>query len=134
MRINAVGQLIVFLPPDILEMVRIRKVWMVMEGHQSSMMMPMMMIRMAIVTKWDANEGVNTMDKGCGCAAKTCFDDSDHLPASLPVTLIAYPARAHGDHHHHHRRPHHHWVWSGTWLRRLIESPLCDANTQKPLC
>ena len=50
MRINAVGQLIVFLPPDILEMLRIRKVWMVMEGHQSSMMM-VMMIRMAIVTK-----------------------------------------------------------------------------------
>ena len=93
----------------------------VMKGHQSSMtpvmMMAMMMVmmkRMAIVTKWDANEGVNTMDKGCGCAAKTCFDDSDHLPPSLPVTLIAYPGRAHGDHHHDHR-PHHHLVWSGTW-------------------
>ena len=87
----------------------------VMKGHQSSMtpvmMMAMMMVmmkRMAIVTKWDANEGVNTMDKGCGCAAKTCFDDSDHLPASLPVTLIAYPGRAHGDRHRHHHRPHHH--------------------------
>ena len=74
----------------------------VMKGHQSSMtpvmMMAMMMVmmkRMAIVTKWDANEGVNTMDKGCGCAAKTCFDDSSERrggstppPSPVPCQIV----------------------------------------------
>ena len=55
------------------------------------MMMATMVMRMMLVTEWDANGRLSTMDKGCGCV-KTCFDD--HLTAKLPVhctavTLIA---------------------------------------------
>ena len=49
-------------------------------------MMATMVMRMMVLTEWDANGRLSTMDKGCGCV-KTCFDD--HLPACLPVTLIA---------------------------------------------